>query len=302
MKFHVALVLTFLWSCQRTNSPFEFPPIKEPANNRTSPERIDLGEKLFFDPLLSSDSSISCGSCHQPNHAFSSPQPLTSGVHGSLAKRNVPVLINLAWSPYFMFEGGLPTLEKVSLSPIQDAMEMNLPFPELIERLKSHSEYPSLFKKAYGEGPTPSSVVRSLAAYQRSIQSTQTRWDQFVTGRVELFNDAEKKGWQLFMGKAKCFSCHPPPLFTDFQFHAILPYDGDDGRYRIDPRPAMKGAFKTPTLRQLAFSAPYFHRGTAVNLDEVLNAYASTQNSNANVRLSKEEKAQLIAFLLTLSR
>ena len=302
MKIQVALVLTFLWSCQRTNSPFEFPPIKEPINNRSSKERVDLGKKLFFDPLLSSDSSISCGSCHQPRHAFSSPQPLTSGVHGSQAKRNVPVLINLAWSPYFMFEGGLPTLEKVSLSPIQDAMEMNLPFPELIERLKSHPEYPSLFKKAYGEDPNPSSVVRALAAYQRSIQSTQTRWDQFVTGRVELFNDAEKKGWQLFMGKAKCQSCHPPPLFTDFQFHAILPFDGDDGRYRIDPRSAMKGAFKTPTLRQLAFSAPYFHRGTAKNLEEVINAYATTKNDKANVNLSKEEKAQLIAFLLTLSR
>jgi len=201
-----------------------------------------------------------------------------------------------------MFEGGVSTLERVSLSPIQDSFEMNLPFPELMERLEKHPVYPSLFQKAYHENPTPSSLVKALAAYQRSIQSAQTRWDRFVSGNVELFNEAEKKGWQLFMGKAKCQTCHPPPLFTDFQFHSILPFDGDDGRYLIDPRAEMKGAFKTPTLRQLKFSAPYFHRGSARNLEEVLMAYSNTKNSKANIHLSKEEKACLIAFLLTLSR
>lgn len=302
MKFFGPLVLVFLWSCQRTPSPFEFPRLKEEIQDSSKLARVALGEKLFFDPLLSIDTSISCASCHQPKFAFSSPQPLKDGVHGSPAKRNVPVLINLAWSPHFMFEGGLPTLERVSLSPIQDSMEMNLPFPLLIDRLSGHSVYPGLFKKAFGVGPTPATVVRALADFQRSIQSTQTRWDSFVAGRVDLFNDAEKKGWQLFMGKAKCYSCHPPPLFTDFQFHSILPYDGDDGRYRIDPRPEMKGAFKTPTLRQLAYSAPYFHRGNATQLKEVLFAYESTSNPKAKLNLSKEEKAQLIAFLLTLSR
>ena len=302
MKFRWGCWFLFLLSCERSTTPFDFPVIQEPSNNRSSVARIELGRKLFFDPLLSEDSSISCATCHQPQFAFSSPLPLTNGVHGSPAKRNVPVLINLAWSPHFMFEGGLPTLEKVSLSPIQDSMEMNLPFPILVERLANNAYYRNLFWKAYGEGPSPSTIVRALAVYQRSIQSTQTRWDQFVSGRVDLFSEEEKKGWQLFMGKAKCKTCHPPPFFTDFQFHAILPFDGDDGRYRIDPHPEMKGAFKTPTLRQLAFSAPYFHRGNASNLFEAVSAYETTTNSSAKVKLTREEKAQLIAFLLTLSR
>jgi cytochrome c peroxidase len=295
------LIFFVLTACsQEKVSIFPFP--KYPEGKKPSVLEIKLGEKLFNDPILSIDSTIACASCHQSNNSYSAPQKVGKGIHGNLGSRNIPTLINVLWQPIFMAEGGLNSLEKVSLAPIQDSVEMGLSFPLLIERLNQNKFYQLAFNKAFHRSPDPYSLVKALAAFQRNIIVTNAKFDQWARGEENLFNSSELRGWELFKGKAKCQSCHPAPLFTDFRFHQIIQDSSDFGRFRIDPNPKIKYSFKTPTLRGITKSAPYFHNGSAATLTEVIAQYQHGIPHQANIQLSPSEVQDLVHFLCTLGQ
>jgi cytochrome c peroxidase len=273
-------------------------------------ERISLGRKLFYDPILSLDSSVSCGSCHAQTHAFADHNtPFSSGVNGALGLRNTPALSNLAWYPSFMQDGGINHLEVMPLAPITDVREMNIDLSVLLERLNAHDVYSTEFKQAFGESPISSSqLFIALAQFQMTLVSASSKYDQFILGKAVL--DAhEKQGEALFM--EHCATCHTPPLFTDFSYvnTGLDVVYADAGRGRITLNGSDSGAFRVPSLRNIALTYPYMHDGRFFTLRSVLDHYAGgvVQNGRldarlqGNIVLSEMDKERLIAFLNTLT-
>ena len=290
--------------------PAYFPTINYPTDNTPTKARIALGKKLFFDPILSEDSTVSCASCHLPELAFADDEPVSPGVQGRLDTRNAPTLLNVAFNPHFFADGGVLTLEEQALGPIQDENEMNLSLMEATERLSRSSNYTQMSEQAYGREPSPYVITRALAAFQRTLISTRTKYDSVVDGKAS-FTELEYLGKQLFFSDSlNCSKCHQPPLFTDFEFHNIglaEQYE-DEGRYKITLKEEDKGKFKTPTLRNVLRTAPYMHNGSLATIEEVLTHFYKGGRNHRNksqllksVKMNEQETQALIAFLNTLS-
>jgi cytochrome c peroxidase len=274
-------------------------------------ERILLGRHLFFDPVLSADSSISCASCHKPALAFADSVAVSAGVHGQLKGfRNTPTLFNVAWYPYFFAEGGVPDLELLSVAPMQTETEMDFNTGKAVRRLERNSEYVRLFNEAYGRNPDTYSLTRALAAFQRSLISGNSRYDQFIRGDSAMLSAREIRGMKLFFSdRAGCSDCHSGFLFTDFGFYNLGHYSNSDpGRFRLTSAEADRGKFKTPTLRNIALTAPYLHDGSIPTLDSLMRFYNSGGGKGSGkdrrihpLRLGDGELKDMIAFLKTLT-
>lgn len=294
------------------NLPTGFTPPPIPEDNPLSSAKIALGKRLFEDVILSSDSSISCRSCHLPQLAFTDGQRLSVGVEGRIGKRNTPTLTNLAWMPYFFMEGGSPTLELQMLGPIEEHHEMNLPFPLAVERIQNHPEYPKLFQEVFGKGPTSFTLTRAIAAYERTLISGNSHYDLYMYGGDStVFSSSEKRGLALFNSEAlHCNQCHSGFLLADYslQNNGIYELYEDEGRKRITGLKEDIGKFKVPTLRNIELTAPYMHDGSLASLEEVIEHYASGGKNHPNqskfirgFNISAEEKSDLISFLKALT-
>ncbi|MCW5802523.1 MAG: methylamine utilization protein [Deltaproteobacteria bacterium] len=268
---------------------------------------IELGRRLFFDPRLSANDRISCATCHEPARAFSDGVARSArGISGATLARNAPGLANLAWVERLFWDGGAKNLESMVLGPIQHPDEMGETVARMIEQLAADPVMREAFARAFpGEGVTPSGVMRALAQYLRSLVSADSRYDRHVRGEAggELA-DAELRG--LAVVRAKCARCHATELFTDRAFHDIgldppsaLPdEDPRRGRARVTFRAADERAFRTPSLRNLSYTAPYMHDGRFATLAEVLAHYR--RGGVAGVALTDDEVDDVIAFLRAL--
>jgi len=278
--------------------------------------RIELGRKLFFDPLLSSDRTVSCASCHKPEHAFADDVAFSLGVGGARGERNTPTLLNVGGRTSMFWDGRAETLEDQAVFPIENPVEMNLPVGEAIARLQASAEYQELFAVAYDGKITARTIGRALAAFQKTLASFDTPYDSYNLGDDAAISESAKRGRLLFIGKAKCADCHSGNDFTSERFRNIGLFDGeqlaDRGRGKVTGNAADDGQFKVPTLRNVAVTAPYMHNGMFTTLREVIAYYnepdkvvPAQKGRDASMgeplRLSASEIEDLENFLRTLT-
>lgn len=292
--------------------PVGFPPVEFPKDNSFSEHRWQLGKKLFFDPMLSRDNSISCASCHLPEKGFSDTLATSKGVGGIDGTRNSPTLANVAYHPYFTREGGVATLEMQVLVPIQEHNEFDFNILLIVERMKKSAEYTALSQKAYNRQPDAFVLTRAIATYERALLSGNSRYDQFVQGRItQPYTDSERKGKDLFFSdQTQCSKCHGGFNFTNYAFenNGLYQHYNDPGRYRLTKDKNDSARFKVPTLRNIAVTAPYMHDGSLKTLESVVEHYNSGGKSHVQkstliqpLGLTPGEKANLVAFLKTLT-
>lgn len=284
-----------------------------PKDNPQTEEKIAFGKLLFFDTQLSPDNTVSCATCHQPSKAFTDGQKLSIGFHSRIAMRNAPTLLNIGYQKVFMFDGQVPTLEMQALVPLRDTAEMANDMKTLILRLRKNPNYKRLAKKIYQREFDSYVLTRSLAAFQRSLISDQTAFDQFQKGNPKAISASAKRGWHLFSKKLYCTKCHTPPHFTNFQVENNGLYTDysnkeDKGRYRINNDTTEIGAFKVPTLRNITRTAPYMHDGSIPNLMETIAHYKKGGNQHFNqskhilpFSLTLQEEKDMLEFFKTLS-
>lgn len=298
------------------NYPSNFPNLIMPSDNPLTQEGIELGRHLFYDPILSSDNTVSCASCHNQENAFSDPSQYSTGVNQSVGDRNASTIINPGWQLFFDWDGKSNSLEEQASRPIFNAIELhNMSWLEVISRLEESELYIELFCKAFNAEYIDSShVVMALSQFQRTLISTNSKFDKWLNGQV-MFTQEELNGFNIYATeRGDCFHCHPIGLFTDNTFHNNgLDSDFQDfGRYDITGALIDQASFKSPTLRNVEFSAPYMHDGRFATLDDVIDHYDFGGYDSPTVDplmkyvgvglfLSEQEKIDLKAFLLTLS-
>ncbi|MFN5317856.1 MAG: cytochrome-c peroxidase [Bacteroidia bacterium] len=333
MRFYVAITLTVLifTSCRKDEQsdfevnptpvaldiPSSFPQALIPADNPLTEEGIFLGRKLFYDPILSGDNTISCASCHMQNAAFvDAGTQFSLGVNGAVGTRNAMPLFNLAWGPGFFWDGGATNLESQVIGPITNPVEMHENLEHALNELKAHPEYPYLFFKAFGSNSiTTANLMRAVAQFERTLISADSKYDRYLKGQATL-TEQELNGLNLFtdMNKGDCNHCHAlGGLFTDFGYRNTgLDFDyADEGRYLITLNEADKGKFKTPSLRNIALTAPYMHDGRFATLMECIEHYNTGFVLHPNLdpalafvnqgRMTPQEMQDIVAFLNTLT-
>ena len=283
-----------------------------PEDNPLTAEKIELGRRLFSDRRLSRDGSIACSSCHEPERAFSDGRSIPVGVSGRQGRRSAPALINRGYGRAFFWDGRSPSLEEQVLKPIQDPNEMDLTLDEAVSRLAHMREYADQFETAFGRAVNAQDLARALASYVRTITSGDAPLDRYMNGDRDALSAQERAGLAIFRGKGNCTACHVGPTLSDEQFHntGVAWKNGelhDLGRFAVTRNDADRGAFKTPTLREIARTAPYMHNGTFSTLEEVVDFYNRGGNTNplldSELRpldLSVEEKRALLTFLRSL--
>lgn len=276
-----------------------------PEDNPLTPEQTELGRQLFHDRRLSRSGRVSCASCHDPRRAFSTAQPLAVGVFGRRTSRNAPALLNRAWGRAFFWDGRIATLEVQVLEPITNPNEMDMTLADASSRV----------------GRDADTISRALASYVRSIQAGDSAYDRFIDGDRAALSREQQLGLQVFRGKGNCTGCHVGPNFTDERFHntgvawrepsTASGHAGgfqDDGRFGVTGKDEDRGAFKTPTLREVARTAPYMHDGSFLTLDAVIEFYSEGGRPNPSLdadirplRLTHQERLALLSFLRSLS-
>lgn len=293
-----------------------------PFSNPQTIEGVALGKRLFFDKTLSVDNTQSCASCHSPQNSFSDITQFSIGVDGLLGNRNAMPLINLAFNydDFFAWDGGEFGLEQQALEPVENPIEMHNTWEQVVKSLQGSTEYPKMFQEAFGTRTiTKELVTRAIAQFERTLISGNSKFDRYLLGEESLTTQ-ELNGFNVFMDETKgdCFHCHGSdnnPLWTDNKFHnnGLDAIFTDLGLAKVTGDPADNGKFKSPTLRNLAYTAPYMHDGRFTTLDDVINHYSEgLKNSSTidplmkkvaqgGVALSVEDKSDLKAFLLTLS-
>jgi cytochrome c peroxidase len=290
------------------DQPSGLPAVVHPADNPATPEKIELGKQLYFDPRLSSDNTISCASCHDPRKGWSNGEATAAGVGGQRGGRSAPSILNSAYAKFQFWDGRAASLEQQALGPIANPIEMNLPHDQMVARLNAIEGYRTQFQKVFGSDATPDAVAKAIAAFERTVLSGNAPFDRFKMGDASALSPQAQAGRALFFGKANCSSCHSGPSFTDGAFHNVgvgMAVDPPDaGRQTHSKLAGDLGAFKTPTLRDIARSAPYMHDGSLASLEDVVDYYdrGGTPNKFLDeeifpLKLSAEEKTALVTFL-----
>ena len=284
-----------------------------PEDNPVTAEKVKLGKKLFAEKLLSRNRSLACKGCHQPKKAFTDGRAKAVGVYGRRGNRSVPTLVNRAYGRAFFWDGRTSTLEEQVTKPIESESEMDMTLDEVVERLQRKKRYRKLFQQAFGREVNGEDLARALASYIRTIYSGDSPFDRYIYGDRNALSARQRRGLRIFRGKGNCTACHIGPTFTDEEFHntGVAWRDGelqDEGRFAITGEPNHKGAFKTPTLREVARTAPYMHDGSLASLQDVIDFYSDGGHKNPNrdpeirpLKLTKEEKTELLAFLKSLT-
>ncbi len=284
-----------------------------PEDNSLTREKVELGRKLFFDPLLSRDQTLSCAGCHDPERAFTDGRAISQGVFGRKGSRSVPTLVNRGYGRAFFWDGRISSLEEQVLQPIQDSKEMDMTLEEILTRLKKEEDYRQGFREAFRTEVNSSGVAKALASFVRTLLSGHSRFDRYFNGEREALSEDARQGLEIFRGKGNCTACHIGPNFTDERFHntGVAWKKGqltDPGRFLVSGQEKDQGAFKTPTLREIARTAPYMHDGSLKSLKDVIKFYDRGGNPNPSLdpdlkplRLTQREKRALKTFLKSLS-
>jgi cytochrome c peroxidase len=277
------------------------------ADTHWSAERAALGRQLFQDRRLSRDGSMSCQDCHRPELAFTDGRRTAVGIAGKAGPRNTPTIVNRALGQAHFWDGRAATLEEQALGPIASPGEMALPVETAVARLSADASYRAAFRRAFGGPPTGARIAEAIAAYERTVYSVDAPFDRHLAGEPGALSASAARGLKLFGEKARCAECHTGINFTDELFHS-LGVSGDKGRGGVSGQAAELGAFKTPTLREVARTAPYMHDGSVGTLAEVVDYYdrgcQPHPNLDPKIRqlgLTAQDKQDLVAFLESLS-
>lgn len=326
ISFILIVLLPLIWlTCQSEEAspldetPYEwevpagFPAPVDSEENPTTLAKVELGKQLFYDPILSRDSSVSCNSCHKQELAFADDRPISPGVEGRLGLRNAPTLANVAYVTRFNKDGGVPKLDMQAGVPIEDENEMDMLMRIAAERLNAVPAYQEAFQRAFARPADAFTITRALAAFQRTFISGDSRFDQYeYQGESTALNEAELRGRALFFSdRTQCSSCHSSFNFTNNEFinnGLYLDYGDDPGRQRVTISTDDEGKFRVPTLRNVGLTAPYMHDGSLADLAAVIDHYNQggqghpLQDARIQpLNLSDTEKNDLIAFLHSLT-
>lgn len=289
--------------------PLGLKKMRVPKDNPPTAEKIALGKQLYFDPRLSSDDTISCASCHDPAKGWSNGEAFAKGVGGAMGGRSAPTIINSGYSYFQFWDGRAIQLEGQALGPIQAEVEMNMPLPALVKKLNAIPGYRKQFDNVFGGPATPDKVAKAIAAFERTVLSGGAPYDQYKAGDKKALSAAAERGRKVFFNKANCSACHAGPNFSDAAFHNIGvgmdKKDPDLGRFSVTKLEGDRGSFRTPTLREIARTAPYMHDGGLKTLEDVVEFYAKGGIPNPQLdeeifplkKLTAKDKADLVTFL-----
>jgi len=302
--------------------PLGLPPLPVPADNPPTIETVTLGRKLYYDPSLSLDNTVACATCHDPSHGFTDNKQFSDGVQGKKGTRNSPSVLNAAYYSTQFWDGRAPSLEKQAEGPVQNPLEMAHTLTGVEIRLEQDPNYRIAFERAFGPGPiTYEKVEKAIASFERTVLSGNSPFDRYYFGHdPKAMSPAAIRGFKVFSSadKGNCTACHKiekdSALFTDNSFHNIgigvdLGQITDQGRYAVTKQDKDRGAFRTPSLRNVARTGPYMHDGSLKTLKEVVDYYIGAGNSNPYLDkeihvldfLSGQERSDLEAFLEALT-
>jgi len=315
--------LFLFFSCRKEQTPFispvyglqvpeGFPQPEIPADNALTPERIALGRRLFYDPVLSKDSTRSCGSCHHPHLAFSDSTTVSFGIENRAGTRNSPSLANVAYQKNLLREGSVPTLEMQILVPIQEHNEFDFNILLVAERINRMPEYVALAEAAYDRAPDPFVITRAIAAFERTFLSGNSPYDQWhFQGKNTAVSASAKRGYSLFQSeRLACGKCHEGFLFTNQTFanNGLYEVYPDSGRIRLTGLEQDRALFKVPGLRNVALTAPFMHDGSILTLETVIDHYQTGGKGHPNkspllrpFTLTVQEREDLLAFLKSVT-
>ena len=279
-----------------------------PPDNPITAEKLALGERLFAEERLSADGRTSCVSCHQPERAFTDGRRVSRGVFGRGGRRNVPSILNRGYGTTFFWDGRAATIEDQVGQAIAGRQDLGLPVSVAAERLSRDATYAAAFETAFAAPVSADRLVQAVATFVRGARSGGSAVDRFVAGDAAALSPAARRGYALFTGAARCSRCHAGPLFTDEDFHNTgVSWGRDAGRFEVTRVPQDRGRFKTPSLRDLAVTAPYMHDGSVDTLEDVVEFYDRGGGANPNLdaairplRLSVDQRADLVSFLRAL--
>jgi cytochrome c peroxidase len=287
--------------------------IPTPSSNLNYKAKINLGKQLYFDGRLSKSGAISCAFCHNPGTGFADPRQTSIGIDGGVGGRQSPTVYNTAFNHVQFWDGRAHSLEEQAIGPIQNPIEMGETHEHVVSKLSTIKGYQQQFRAVFGTEVNLQGIAEAIAAYERTVISTNSAFDKYVAGDVKAMDESAVRGMALFKGKARCILCHNGPNFTDNQFHnlgvpQVGPLKEDLGRYYVTKAEKDKGAFKTPTLRSIIETAPYMHDGAFKTLDEVVAFLNSGGGQNSNLSpqvkplgLTPDEQSDVVAFLKSLT-
>jgi len=297
----------------KPREPLGLVPVVWPKDNPYTPEKTELGRYLYFDPRLSADGTVSCGTCHSPQYAFTDGAPVSTGIRGQKGNRSAPTVINRAYSLAQFWDGRAPTLEAQAAGPMANPIEMGNTHQAIVDNLKKVQGYRELFARAFGtEAFTIEHIAKAIATFERTIMSGNAPYDRYRAGRKNAMTPPQVHGLDVYFNKAKCDACHEGVNFTSNMYANIGvgadKTEPDVGRYAVTHDPKDWGVFKTPTLREIAHTAPYMHDGSLKTLEDVVEYYdkGGTPNKNLDskikpLHLTNQDKKDLVAFLNALS-
>ena len=289
------------------------PPV--PSGNLMTKDKIALGKKMFFDPRLSVNGSISCAFCHVPTAGYADPKPVSLGVGGKRGGRNAPSVLNAAYFPLQFWDGRAGSLEEQALGPLTNPVEMANPdYRSIVMRLRRIRAYRIMFARIYGGQVTIDHVAQAISSFERTLVTPDSPYDRYLMGDKNALTAAQKRGLAIFRGKGRCAICHNGFLLSDMSYHNLgVPQTGpmrvDVGRYAVTHDPMDKGKFRTPTLRNVALTAPYMHDGAFRTLKDVVDFYDRGGGKSPFTKdslimplhLSAQDKKDLVEFLKSLS-
>ncbi|MBP9097730.1 MAG: cytochrome-c peroxidase [Ferruginibacter sp.] len=324
--FIIFLFLTGIYACEKElienftgfQKPSNFPePVYRLNDNIITKERFELGRKLFYETKLSADNTISCGSCHIQTAAFTHHgHTVSHGIFDRLGTRNSPPIMNLAWNTSFMWDGGIVDLDLQAVAPITNHLEMDETMPNVLNKLRNSDQYPTLFQKAFGSSEiNTTNFLKALSQFMVLCVSSNSKYDSVMRKEGNVSFTADEQEGRLIVIQ-KCGQCHTEPLFTDNNFRnngLSISMINDEGRYKVTQIDSDKYKFRVPSLRNLAFTAPFMHDGRLLSLDAVLDHYISQvqnipnldpllhQNGMFGISITTNERQKIIAFLNTLN-
>lgn len=307
------VLLGSVWAGRAADATVEVPlgllPVRFPKDNPYSAEKRELGKLLYYDVRLSADGTVSCATCHNPANAFTDNKPVSDGIRGQKGGRSAPTVFNRAYSLAQFWDGRAASLEAQAVGPMANPIEMGNTHEAVVATVQKIAGYKPYFVKAFGSDEvTLDRIAKAIATYERTVLSGNSPYDRYKAGNKTAMSAAQIRGMDVYFNKAKCDQCHEGINLTANSYHnlgvgADKP-EPDEGRYAVTKNPADWGAFKTPTLREIARTAPYMHDGSLKTLEEVVEYYdrGGTPNKNLDERmkplkLTAQEKKDLVEFM-----